>query len=88
MSTIDNFSKADGVIGRLTSMNNQFLNLFNSFSPIVTRIEGLSAPQKTTLDTSLVELGVTSADFNALVVSLRTVLTAINSNLTTISTNI
>lgn len=88
MTTLDNFAKAEGVAGRLTSINNQFLNLGGNFNPILNRIEGLTAPQKATLDASLTELGVAPSDFDALVVSIRAVLTAINTNLTTISTEI
>ena len=87
MATFDQRDRVLEAVAQLREDNNALLATnvrLRAAGGTITRIEALTAPQRTAFDAALVEIGIDVANLDAVIVSLKLVTDGIAANLTKI----
>lgn len=87
-NTIEAFHKSTNVLTGVKNLNNGFVSQAEQATDTLDRLKALTPPIRAELDASLVALGIDVVDFEALLVSLEVVTTAIDANLTLLETKV
>lgn len=88
MTSFDNFRQAMNLVSELVKTNNMLVDSAVTTAVLVTKINALTTQQRTSLDSGLLALGITNADFNALTGKLNGLVTSIQSQLNKIKNNL